>query len=206
MRRAEAQVRRFSFRERAVHWLAALSFAYAGLTGLSLWSHGAFWLASVFGGGEAARWGHPWGGTLFALSLGVMYLAWARHMRVDADDRIWLRNAGRYATHDDSGLPEASRFNAGQKLLFWLQVVATILLFASGLVLWLPASMPRALLETAVLIHPAVAIVSIGAIILHVYMGTAAVPGAFRGMIRGWVHPGWAAAHHPKWFREISRK
>jgi formate dehydrogenase subunit gamma len=56
------------------------------------------------------------------------------------------------------------------------------------------------------LIHPSVAIVSIGGIIVHIYMGTAAVPGAFRGMILGWVQPAWARSHHPKWYRDISQK
>lgn len=203
---ADSRIERFSFEERAIHWLSALSFLYAALTGLSLWSYSLYWLASVFGGGEAVRWGHPWGGTLFALSLGLMYRHWARQMRLDADDRVWLRNAKKYAVHDEAGLPAAGRFNGGQKALFWVQVTATVMLFASGFVLWFPTSMPRALLEAAVFVHPATAIVSIASIILHIYMGTAAVPRAFRGMVRGWVRPGWAALHHPKWYREISKR
>lgn len=198
----DRKILRFTFQERAIHWLAALSFGYAALSGLSLWSYSFYWIASVLGGGEAVRWGHPWGGALFAIALGLMYRSWARQMRLDADDRLWLRNARKYAVHEEGGLPEAGRFNAGQKMLFWAQAGATVLLFASGLVLWFPSGMPRALLEAAVLIHPTAAVISIAGIILHVYMGTAAVPGAFRGMVSGWVTPGWAASHHPKWYRE----
>jgi formate dehydrogenase gamma subunit len=66
--------------------------------------------------------------------------------------------------------------------------------------------MPRALLTAAVLLHPATAIVAIAGILVHIYMGLAAVPGALRGMVRGDVTRGWAAAHHPKWLREISRR
>ena len=65
--------------------------------------------------------------------------------------------------------------------------------------------MPRLLRELSVLLHPIVAVLSIVGIIAHIYMGTAAVPGALRGMIRGWVTPTWAASHHPKWYREIRR-
>jgi len=197
---------RFSAKERVIHWLAALSFLYAALTGLSLWTPHLYWIASVFGGGVTVRWGHPWGGTVFALVLGAMFLNWARQMRLDSDDKVWLRNAHKYAVHDEEGLPEPGRFNAGQKMLFWTQSIAVIFLFASGLVLWLPEIMPRALRVAAILIHPVVAIISIGGIILHIYMGTAAVPEAFRGMIQGWVRPGWAASHHPKWYREISKR
>jgi formate dehydrogenase subunit gamma len=56
------------------------------------------------------------------------------------------------------------------------------------------------------LIHPLAAIAAIGGIIVHIYMGTAAVPEAFRGMIQGWVKPGWAASHHPKWYREMRQR
>jgi formate dehydrogenase subunit gamma len=200
------KIPRFSVKERTIHWLAALSFLYTALTGLSLWTPQLFWLSGVFGGGTAVRWGHPWGGTIFAFVLGTMFLNWARLMRLDSDDRLWLRNAHKYAVHDEEGLPEPGRFNGGQKMLFWVQSAAVIFLFASGLVLWLPEIMPRGLRLAAILIHPVVAVVSIGGIIVHIYMGTAAVPEAFRGMIQGWVRPGWAASHHPKWYREISKR
>ena len=121
MIRNEERVPRFSFEERAIHWLAALSFLYAALTGLALWSPRLFWLASIFGGGNTVRGWHPWGGVIFSLTLGFMFRNWAAQMRLDAEDRAWLRQAHRYAMHDEEGLPEAGRFNAGQKMLFWTQ-------------------------------------------------------------------------------------
>lgn len=201
----ERKIPRFDFGERAAHWMAAISFLYAALTGLALWSHKLYWLAYVFGGGATVRGWHPWGGVVFALALGVMFSRWARQMRLDADDRTWLRLSHRYMVHDESGLPEAGRFNAGQKMLFWMQSAMALLLFASGLVLWWPEIMPRALRLLAIVVHPAAALGAIGGIIVHIYMGTAAVPEAFRGMIQGWVRPGWALSHHPRWFKEISR-
>jgi formate dehydrogenase subunit gamma len=87
--------------------------------------------------------------------------------------------------------------------MFWMQWSFGVLLLVSGVVLWFPEVMPRTLRLAAVLIHPLAAIGAIGGIILHVYMGTAAVPGALRSMVRGWVSDRWAAAHHPKWHREI---
>lgn len=208
MRAADARNRvpRFSFAERIVHWSAALSFLYAALTGLALWTPALFWLAAVFGGGPATRAGHPWAGVIFAVAVAFMFQNWARQMRLDADDRIWLRNAHKYAAHNEEGLPETGRFNAGQKTLFWLQSISIVLLFASGIVLWWAESMPRELRLVAILLHPVVAIISIGGIIIHIYMGTAAVPEAFRGMVQGWVRPGWAASHHPKWYREITKR
>ena len=202
---ASQKLVRFSFAERARHWMAALSFLYAAFSGLALWSPHLFWLSSVLGGGETVRRWHPWGGVLFGVALGLMFRNWAREMKLDADDKLWLANAHKYAVHDEEGLPEPGRFNAGQKMLFWVQSLAVIVLIATGVVLWFPDAMPRALRLAAILLHPAVAVLSIGGIIVHIYMGTAAVPGALRGMIQGWVRPGWAASHHPKWYRDISK-
>jgi formate dehydrogenase subunit gamma len=202
----EGRIVRFSFQERTLHWLAALSFLYAAFTGLALWSPRLFWLSAVFGGGETVRAWHPWGGLIFATVLGWMFRNWATQMKLDADDRMWLKNTHRYATHQEEGLPEAGRFNAGQKMLFWIQSVCALLLFLSGIVLWFPEAMPRSLRLTAILIHPASAVVSIGGIIVHIYMATVAVPEAFRGMIQGSVRRVWAASHHPKWYREVTKR
>lgn len=206
MTQSDERIDRFNFEERAVHWLAALSFLYAAFTGLALWSPRLFWLSGLFGGGVTIRAWHPWGGLIFAVVLAWMYRNWAAQMRLDGDDRIWLKNAHRYATHNEEGLPEAGRFNAGQKMLFWMQCVSTLFLFASGVVLWFPEAMARPLRLAAILIHPAAAVFSIGGIIVHIYMGTAAVPEAFRGMIQGWVRGAWAASHHPKWYREVTKR
>ncbi len=196
---------RFGALERSVHWLVALSFVYVALTGLSMWSPRMFWLSALFGGGTTAGAWHPWGGVFFAAAFAVMFISWARQMKLDRDDRKWLAMAHRYAVHDHDDLPEAGRFNAGQKMLFWIQFVALVLLLASGIVLWLPEWSSRVLREAAILLHPAAAVVSITGIIVHIYMGTAAVPRALRGMVRGWVTPGWTAFHHPKWYREIRK-
>jgi formate dehydrogenase subunit gamma len=199
------RISRFSFAERAVHWISALSFLYAALTGLALWTPALFWLSDVFGGGVAVRRWHPWGGIVFAIAVGFMFRNWAKQMRLDADDKKWLKRAHRYAVHDEAGLPEPGRFNAGQKMLFWVQSVAATFLLASGVGLWFPELVPRGLRLASILIHPAAGLVSILGIIVHIYMGSAAVPGAFRGMIHGWVTEGWARAHHPKWFRETRK-
>src|SRR5262245_51420742 len=112
---SDVRLDRFSITERVLHWLVALSFLYAGLTGLAFWSPRLYWLAAVFGGGATVRAWHPWGGLLFVAFFAVMFRGWKRHMRLDGDDRRWLRLAHRYAAHDFAALPESGRFNAGQK-------------------------------------------------------------------------------------------
>lgn len=199
------RMERFAAAERVAHWMVAISFLYASLSGLSMWSHRFFWLASVFGGGETVRAWHPIGGTLFACLLGFVFRKWAKEMRLDVDDRTWLLASPRYAMNDETGVPESGRFNAGQKMLFWLQSTSALLLFASGVVLWFPEEMPRTLRLAAVLLHPLAAVASLGGIIVHIYMSTLVVPGALRAMVQGWVRPAWAKSHHAKWYRGIAK-
>ncbi|MCX6607242.1 MAG: formate dehydrogenase subunit gamma [Acidobacteria bacterium] len=197
----EIRIPRFDAYERVMHWMAALSFFYATLTGLALWSPKLYWMATMMGGGYHIRGSHPWVGVGFAVVMGVMARRWANGMRLDADDRIWLTRMHKYATHDHAALPPSGRFNAGQKMLFWAQLATTLALFVSGFVLWFPEWMPRSLRLLSIAAHPLAAIGSITSILVHVYMGTAAVPHSMRAMLRGYVLPEWARFHHPKWYK-----
>ncbi len=141
-------------------------------------------------------------GSLFALLLALIFRRWSAQMRLDAADREWLRVGHRYAVNDETNVPESGRFNAGQKMLFWMQCISAIVLFLSGAVLWFPELMPRTLRLIAILTHPIAAAASLGGIVVHVYMTIFIVPGALNAMLRGWVTPNWAASHHAKWYRE----
>jgi formate dehydrogenase subunit gamma len=200
------KIERFSFPERLTHWLVAISFVYSGLSCTALWSRKMWWMASVLGGGDTIRAWHPIAGVIFGLLLATMFRRWASQMRLDADDREWLGKSVQYAMNDERGVPAAGRFNAGQKMLFWLQSTSAILLFFSGIVLWFPEVMPRGARLAAILIHPIAAVASLGGIVVHIYMSIFVVPGALRAMTRGWVTAEWASSHHFKWFREITRQ
>ncbi len=198
----EIRIPRFDAYERVMHWMSALSFVYAALTGLAIWSPKLYWLAALSGGGFVIRGTHPWAGVIFTAVMGWMFARWAKTMGLDADDRVWLGKMEKYATHKHDELPESGRFNAGQKMLFWSQVLTALGLLGSGVVLWFPESAPRTLRLAAIALHPLAAIGSIAGIIVHVYMGVAAVPQSMRAMLRGYVVPEWARFHHAKWYRE----
>ncbi|HEU0121531.1 MAG TPA: formate dehydrogenase subunit gamma [Bryobacteraceae bacterium] len=199
-------IERFTFAERASHWISALCFLYAAFTGLALWSPRLFWLSGVFGGGETVRAWHPWGGLFFFLALGVMFRRWFRQMYLDTDDQTWLAKSHLYAQNMEVDVPESGRFNAGQKMMFWLQSASAVFLLLSGIVIWFPEVAPRSLRLIAVLLHPVCAAVSMGGIMVHFYMSTFAVPGSLDAMIHGNVSEGWARSHHGKWYREVRQR
>ena len=202
------RVLRYSYHERVVHWLAALSYIYLMLTGLAFWSPWLFWIAGIFGGATVSRELHPWAGLIFVAATLMMYGMWGRQMHETESDKEFWRAVPHYVRNEDEFVPSADRFNAGQKLLFWGFFWCGILLLLSGLILWFTQLVPwnlRYLRYFAVIVHPAAALLTIGLFIIHVYMGTAMERGAFGSVIRGDVSAGWAKRYHRIWYEHLLR-
>jgi formate dehydrogenase subunit gamma len=200
------QIVRYDLRERAVHAVAALSYVYLLLTGLAFWTPALYWLAAVLGGGYLSRLLHPWVGLVFTAAVLVMFAGWRRDMKAAPEDVAWRRAMRHYVRNEDAQVPPAGRFNYGQKLLFWVMVAGAAALLVSGLVMWGVAAVPwelRALRYGAVLIHAVAALVTIGAFIVHLYMGIAVVPGGLSAIVHGTVSTEWARHHHPLWFSRL---
>ena len=113
-----SRIERFTYFERVVHWTLGLSFVYLLLTGLAFSHPRLFWITVLSGGGQTARFLHPWIGVLFSMSLGIMFFIWAKDMRLEGNDRAWLKAIRAYATRQKDGVPPAGKYNAGQKLFF----------------------------------------------------------------------------------------
>lgn len=203
------QIQRYTLLERVMHWISAITYGYVLLTGLAFYSPHLYWIATILGGAPTSRFWHPWIALLFVAVLLWMFRAWLEDMRITAADRTWGRSVQRYIANDDENLPPIDRFNIGQKYFFWAMFYAGIVLLLSGAVLWFPEFIPwslRWLREAAILLHVSAALVSIGAFIIHVYMGTAVVRGGFTSIIRGEVSPAWARTHHRLWFHRVTGK
>lgn len=203
---SEDRILRYTFSERVMHWIAGLSYVYLLVTGLAFWSPYMFWMADLVGGGPSARFWHPWMGLLWFASVLWMYAAWRRDMRTTEADRQWAKQVAAYIRNEDEGLPPIGRFNIGQKQFFWVMFFGGIALLLSGVAMWFINDIPwgwRWLRYTAVLVHVASALLTIGAFIIHVYMGTAMVRGGFTSIIRGEVSSDWARMHHRLWYDKV---
>ncbi|MBI2187572.1 MAG: formate dehydrogenase subunit gamma [Acidobacteria bacterium] len=196
---------RYTFRERAVHLAAALSYVYLLLTGLAFWTPAMYWLAIVLGGGYLSRVLHPWVGIVFSVAVALMYAMWRRDMRTTDADRAWRRSIVHYIRNEDAKVPPAGRFNFGQKQLFWIMVGGAVALLLSGIVMWLVASVPRelrGLRYAAVVVHAVAALLTSAGFIVHLYMGLLVVPGGLSAILHGEVSERWARHHHPLWLEE----
>jgi formate dehydrogenase subunit gamma len=200
-------IQRYTLAERVIHWIAGLTYLYELATGLAFYSPNLYWLAMILGGAPVSRYWHPIIGVVFVATVIRMFQIWRRDMRISEQDRKWAKAMPHYIRNEDEKLPPIGRFNYGQKLFFWVMLWAAIFLVLSGSVLWIPELIPwsmRWLRYTAILLHVSSALVSIGAFIIHVYMGTAMVRGGFTSIIRGEVSPAWAKEHHRLWYEEVS--
>ncbi len=205
----EKNILRYTLAERVTHWIAALTYCYVLATGLAFYSPHLYWIATILGGGPTSRFWHPWIALGFLLALTWMLANWARDMRITLVDKAWGKQMQRYIENDDEALPPIDRFNLGQKYFFWAMVCGGGVLLLSGLVLWMPEKLPwswRDLQYAAVLLHVSAALITIGAFIIHVYMGTAMVRGGFTSIIRGEVSPAWAKMHHRLWYQRVTGK
>jgi len=204
----DGRILRYSLAERVNHWIAGLAYIYCLITGLAFWSPYMFWLADLVGGGPTARYWHPWLGLVFVIPVFWMFKIWYNDMLINDADLKWKEAMPHYIRNEDEDLPPIWRFNYGQKLFFWVMFYGAILLLLSGLILWFPELIPwslRWLRYLGVAVHVTAALVTIGAFIIHVYMGTAMVRGGFTSIIRGEVSAGWAKMHHRLWYEQVMR-
>jgi formate dehydrogenase subunit gamma len=197
---------RYTAELRTNHWLGALGFVFAALSGLALFHPALFWLSNLFGGGPWTRILHPFIG-LFAVLVFLLLAAtlWGDN-RLSPADWQWLKQWRDVVNNREDRLPEVGRYNAGQKLLFLVLVIGMVGLLLSGLVIWrayFSLYFPVGLIRLASLVHAVCAFALICAILVHIYAGFW-VKGSVDAMVRGTVTAGWAWKHHRAWFRQIT--
>jgi formate dehydrogenase subunit gamma len=206
MNRNSNDLVRYTASERANHWAVGISFILLALSGLAFF-HPAFYpLSLLLGGGVWARILHPFIGVLMALLFVMMFFRFWKLNIITPTDKEWLSRVKELVGGDDRNMPEAGKYNGGQKVLFWLLVACMALLTLTGIVIWrvyFSALFPIGVIRLASVAHAAVAAFMIGLIIVHAY---AAIwtKGTTRAMWNGTVTRAWAKQHHPAWFRQIT--
>ncbi len=200
------RIERTTASERVNHWLVAILFILTALGGLALFHPFFFWLTNLFGSPTWSRMVHPFLGVLLFLAFLGLALRWGSANRLTADDWQWLAQIFDVIKKREEKLPEAGRFNAGQKCLFWFQLTALFLLLVTGIIFWRPWFAPAfsiGLIRVAVVVHGICAFLLIAGIIVHIYAAFW-IKGSLKGMTTGMVSRAWAKKFHPAWFRQIS--
>jgi len=196
---------RFNAFERFVHWMTAVCFVVLALSGLNitfgrslllpLMSPEAFTAFS-----EWAKYAHNYLSFPFTLGVVLIFLMWIAGNIPTRVDVEWLKRGGGMIGHDH---PPAYRFNAGQKLIYWIVVLGGGAAAVSGYVLIFPFyGTTIETVQQAEMFHSIVAMLFIAAMLAHIYIGTIGMEGAFEAMGSGTVDLNWAKEHHSLWLEE----
>ncbi|WP_431283510.1 formate dehydrogenase subunit gamma [Humitalea sp. 24SJ18S-53] len=195
-------LQRFNWFERANHWLVASCFIVLGLSGLNL-TFGRHLLLPLFGPAafaEATHWGkiaHNFLSFPFTLGIALMFLLWVKDNIPNRMDFAWIKAGGGII---GNAHPPSGRFNAGQKMVFWMVVLGGAAVAVSGYFLIFPFAWTNIEgMQLAHAIHAVLSVLMIAAILAHIYIGSIGMEGAFDAMGTGQVDYNWARMHHDMW-------
>jgi formate dehydrogenase subunit gamma len=196
---------RFNGFERLVHWMTATCFIALALSGLNI-TFGKDLLLPAIGPQAFAAWSqwakyaHNYLSFPFTLGVVAILLMWVAWNIPGKMDVAWIKAGGGMVGQQH---PPAGRFNAGQKMIYWIVVIGGGAVAASGYLLMFPFyATDIAGMQWAQMVHGIVAVLFVAAMIAHAYIGTIGMEGAFEAMWDGTVDVNWAKEHHSAWLDE----
>jgi formate dehydrogenase subunit gamma len=201
-------IERFSLVERWAHWSTAISFVVMASTGLII-LFGKHVLLPVIGYTlfawltALAKNLHNFIAPLFIVSLLAMIVVYIKDNFPEKGDLAWF--GGAFAMFWSGKHVASGRFNAGEKVYFWIGVVALcITLSVTGVVMLFPNfEQLRTTMQQLNVIHASAAIVMVVFALGHIYVGTIGVEGAYRNMRDGVTDETWAREHHELWYNDV---
>ena len=202
----------FTLFKRVIHAIAAISFTILIPTGLMIV------FGSYLGGGtliEYARHLHGIATVLFAISLVPMFLFWFVDMLPTFDDVKWLFILGGYLSKEIKEVP-AGKFNAGQKMWFWIATLGGLLMILTGAIMYLQDfdyGIAKALgltqidlLRASAIVHNVLAFVVMALFFTHIYMASIAIKGAIYSMITGYKEHDEVKYLHSTWYKKLKKQ
>ena len=196
---------RFNAFERLVHWMTATCFIVLALSGLNI-TFGKSLLLPLLGPAAFAEWAqwakysHNYLSFPFTLGVVVIFLMWIGGNIPNSRDVEWVKQGGGLVGGKH---PPAGRFNAGQKMIYWVVILGGTAAAVTGYLLMFPFyATDIAGMQLAQIVHGCVAVLFVAAMLGHIYIGTIGMEGAFEAMGTGQVDLNWAKQHHRLWLEQ----
>jgi formate dehydrogenase gamma subunit len=183
LRSPQLTVVRMNLSQRVQHFVLAAAFIFLAVTGFALkWPDS--WVALLLGSSEEFRsWSHRMAGVVLLLvgAYHIYYMfakqegrRFLRDMLPRAKDASALAGMLRYLVAGTRTKPKIGRFGYVEKMEYWAVVWGTIIMGATGLMIWFKISvtqfMPRWAIDVALTIHYYEAILACLAIVVwHFY-------------------------------------
>ncbi|HOZ45622.1 MAG TPA: cytochrome b/b6 domain-containing protein [Candidatus Hydrogenedentes bacterium] len=197
--KARKSFRRLGFGERLIHACALLSCVTLAVTGL---------IAAIGFGSRIHGWLwiiHAFAAPVFCFALLAVVAMWARDGRFAGYDWKWMLYMGGYVGIGKHKALPAGRFNAGQKMYFWMIAGLGLLVVFSGIGRMFPVFSDE-IQQYLYYLHRYATLLATMVVIGHAYLGTLANPGTFQAALTGRVSEPWARRHHPVWWEECVNK
>ncbi|SEO82616.1 formate dehydrogenase subunit gamma [Methylobacterium sp. ap11] len=203
------KILRFNGFERFSHWMTASCFIVLSLSGLN-YIFGKRLLMPLIGPeafatlAQYGKYAHIYLAWPFMLGVLFMLVLWVRDNIPGKIDWIWLKQGGGLI---GDAHPSAGRFNAGQKMVFWMVVGFGLAMSATGLMMIFPFAVTDINgMQIMQVIHSLIGVVFIAGILAHIYIGSLGMEGAYDAMGSGEVDLAWAKVHHDLWVKEQQAK
>jgi len=202
----------FTLFNRIIHTIAAIAFMILIPTGLIIM------FGATLGGGELVRVAkeiHAISTLLFIVSVFPMFTMWVRWMFVHWDDFKWLMIVGGYLNKNKKPVP-AGKFNAGQKLWFWLATLGGVVMIATGAAMYFQDFRLEVLVELGIsqidflrgsaIIHNVLGLAVLALFITHVYMSVFAIKGAIHSIITGYKEEEEVEVLHSSFYKKLKKQ
>ncbi|MGE0279278.1 MAG: formate dehydrogenase subunit gamma [Rhizobiaceae bacterium] len=204
--RSGRRVVRFTSLERSVHWMTAACFIILALSGLNI-TFGKSLLLPLIGPSafttwsELAKYAHNYLSFPFTIGVVAIFLMWIAGNIPNSADVKWVKEGG--GLFNDKH-PPSYRFNAGQKMIYWIVVIGGTASAVTGYLLMFPFWGGTGIegMQLAQVLHGTVAVLFVAAMLAHIYIGSIGMEGAFEAMGEGTVDVNWAKQHHNLWLQE----
>ncbi len=202
----------FTLFNRIIHTIAGIAFMILIPTGLIIM------FGATLGGGELVRVAkeiHAISTLLFIVSIIPMFTMWVRWMFVHWDDFKWLMIVGGYLNKNKKPVP-AGKFNAGQKLWFWLATLGGVVMIATGAAMYFQDFRLEILVELGIsqidflrgsaIIHNILGMAVLGLFMTHVYMSVFAIKGAIHSIITGYKEEEEVEVLHSTFYKKLKKQ
>ncbi len=166
---------------RVIHWCTALSFSLLVITGLFVF------FGSFIGSGTLGIVGrniHFVSAITCVASAFFMFFFWMKDMLPAFYDLKWMMIMGGYLSKEVKPVP-AGKFNAGQKMWFWLATLGGAVMAVTGYFLYILQGNID-ILRLSSIVHNALGAVMVAMFLIHLYMSIVAIKGSLGSMINGY--------------------
>lgn len=181
-----------------VHWGAAIPFVLICITGLMMM------FGDKLGGGMPIRLAknlHFLATWIFLIFGILMFLMWVKPAMFKLYDIGWLKIMGGYLSNEKREVP-AGKFNAGQKMWFWLCTLGGFAMAITGLIMHYFYGDINTLRLMAI-IHNVLGFGVLAMLITHIYMAVFAIEGAIEAILNGHMAEEELALMHSYYYKEL---